>query len=127
MKDESVLGKKEDVKEILERLGIKEGDKPVDNIKVPKYDFKYKPSDFSSPYSLSQYVSTLGRCEWEMTAAEIVMKCQKHGDWRPIKSEELSNVVEHEMIEVGFLHETEEGYMLTQEALDHIYQRYHAS
>lgn len=37
MDDETILGKKEDVKEILKKLGIKEGDKPVE-VQLPKIE-----------------------------------------------------------------------------------------
>lgn len=122
----NILGNPEDIKEILDRLGIAKGNGPVDSLEVSRYDcIKYKPSDFKLPTDGFHFVGTLGKCEWEIIAWQIIKKCKEAGKWVPLKAGELEEYVDHEMLECGYLEETEDGcYMLTEDALGRIYAKY---
>lgn len=123
---DNILGEKKEIMAVLDYLSIRKGDKPIDPPEVSKYaHYKYSPNDFMPPdMMVKQYLCTLGRCEWEIIAAQIVEKSKEKGKWSPITAEEANGYLEQEMIDVGYLEETNEGYMLTEKALGQIAMRY---
>ena len=86
----------------------------------------YQPSDFQPP-SISPYIDTLGKSEWEYIAAHIIRESQKAGTWTPVKdfsALQINDLDIREMIHVGKLVETKEGYMLTNDTLEEIAKKY---
>ncbi len=86
----------------------------------------YTPNDFKSPIGeVLPYCGTLKQCEFELVAAHIIRDSQKAGDWVRIK-EFHPDYRTDEMIQLGFLEHNDEGYMLTEKALEKVHEKYPA-
>ena len=87
----------------------------------------YRPSDFQAPVHGTHYIDTLGKAEWEIIATHIIKESQRAGKWVPLKDYRHLNVEDYdlkEMVDVGKLVETVNGYMLTDDCLDQIAKKY---
>ena len=84
----------------------------------------YRPEDFQSPIGKCiPYCDTLGQCEFETVAAFIITHSQKVGHWKRVKNFH-PDYRTSEMVQLGLLEENEDGYMLTEKALEAIHKRY---
>ncbi len=99
---------------------------------------RYSPSDFQS--TIDFYLNTLGKFEFERIAAYIIARSQEAGKWVRTKdigglekSVSITSVmlgystVKDEMIACGYLEENENGFMLTEKAMEKIVEKYPAT
>jgi hypothetical protein len=88
---------------------------------------KYRPGDFQSPVGqLVPYLGTFDNYRFHWVAASIISPSQALGRWQPIPGFDEDPDVVPEMVQAGLLEKLRDGYMLTDKALDRIFERYPA-
>jgi len=84
----------------------------------------YEPKDFQLINDGLFLTNTLGKSEYETLAAKIIMQSQEAGKWVPLK--EYSEADYRHMNETEHFEENEEGFMLSNQALEQIIEKYPA-
>ena len=96
---------------------------------------KYSPKDIQ-PTSEPRFVfetffgSTLGKCEYETIAAYFVSEGQKYRKWIAIPQERFPKRVKENlegMLKKGYLINTNEGFILSELAIEVIAKKYPSS
>lgn len=88
---------------------------------------KYRPSDFREPVIGERtYAQVFGKPQWELCAEYIMRYCIEAGYWKPVPVL-LGRHHPISMMSAGFLeHVQEEGFILTDSALERIIERFPA-